>query len=210
MLIHTFMYLTIYYGNSPTSAAYSEALDIPSNILGLLKAITPLAAFISTFFYGFLLDGTYTKSYIISFFLLTFGCLCYFLALTTNSVILIVLGRIGIGFGGARVITRKYLSIAVTPESREFWGSALVAATALSITGGPGVSSFLEYLPSLDFLFLDIRKYNILSLVFFVAFCIVWALFHIIFKDSEKKSKKKRVLLPCSLPAGTSGMGVSD
>lgn len=148
VLFHTSLYMIIYYGNSPTSADYSDALDVPDNILGLLKAITPLAAFVSTFMYNAILGRTYTIAYIVSFFFLTFGCLSYFLAKTFESVALIMLGRTMIGLGGGRVITRMYYAVSVPESQREFWASLLVASTALSITFGPGLSSMLEYVPA--------------------------------------------------------------
>lgn len=57
VIIHTTVYMLIYYGTSPTSGSYSKALDFPDILTGIVKAATPFAAFISTFFYNFMIDN---------------------------------------------------------------------------------------------------------------------------------------------------------
>lgn len=180
----------IYYGNSPTSGDYSNALNIDQNLLGIIKAITPLVGFFSTFLYNAIIGTSYTIPYIVSFGSLSLGGFCYFIAKSFDSVLLLVLGRTFIGLGAGRVITRRYFAADVPVKDRKYWGSLLTASTALSITVGPGLSSFAEFIPSQDIAGIQIETYNVFSLLFFICMVLLWAVFHFLFLDASSSGKK--------------------
>lgn len=116
---------------------------------------------------------------------LIFGAFAYYAALTIDSVPLLVLGRILFGWGGGKVITRAYFATQVTPKEKHMWSGILVASIAFSITGGPGISSFLEFIEPSDIWVFRTEKYNLFAGIFsFVAlfFAIV---FFIFFKDKD-------------------------
>ena len=175
----------IYYGNSPTSGEYSEALELADSLTGILKALTPLAGFVSTFFYNALMIYGYHVSYALSFSCINLGLLLYFFSKTIGTWVTLAIGRLLLGFGGGRVITRKYLASETLPSERKFWASLMVASTALSITVGPGISSLMEFVGNFDVVFVEIRTYNVFSLGFLILGLTIWATFLIIFTENH-------------------------
>lgn len=69
VIIHTMIYMLIYYGNAPTAPSYSKALEFPESLTGVVQAATPLAAFISTFHYSNVISTSYKGGYAVSFLL---------------------------------------------------------------------------------------------------------------------------------------------
>ncbi len=188
VLIHTTVYMFLYYGNSPTSGEYSHYLNIPYSMVGLLKAATPIAAFFATFAYSWIMGKKYIWSYIISWASLTIGALLYYLARTFDSVIMIIIGRMLIGCGGGRVITRSYFATQVPYKEMAVWSSLLVASTSLSLTCAPGISSVLEYIPSFSILGAHTEKFNIFSLMTFFICLVLGSLFFVFFLDMSPPS----------------------
>lgn len=188
VLTHTSLYLLIYYGNSPTSGSYSEALNLPETLIGVLKAATPLAAFLSTFMYNAIISKKFVYSYIISWTSLIIGAMLYYEALTFDSVLMIVAGRLLIGWGGGRVITRTYFATEVGLDERVLWSSLLVACNAGCITISPGISSLLEYIKSFEILGMKTTEFNIFSEACFFLFVTVCAIFFLLFKDKEPQN----------------------
>lgn len=200
VLIHTHLFMTIYYGNAPTSGNYSKALKIEDSLLGIIKAITPIVGFLSTFVYNAIIGDYYTIPYIFSFGCLSIGGSSYFLAKSFDSVALIIIGRTFIGLGAGRVITRKYYSVEVDFKDRKFWGSLLTASTALSITLGPGLSSLAEFIPSQDFQGIEVHNYNVFSLIFTICMVTLWGIFHLLFEDGSNESRLRNLFVPSSSP----------
>lgn len=195
VIIHTMVYLLYYYGNSPTAGDYAAALEFPTVLSGIVQAATPLAAFLSTFHYGAILSKNYRGAYIISFVCMVLGNLLYYLAKTFKSISALVIARILLGYSGGRVITRGFVGTKINPKFRSLWSSYLVAFSSLSITLGPGISSFLEYIPSFKFLGTDFRTYNAFSFVFSIISILYFIFFMIAFEDipeSRPKEEKKK------------------
>ena len=194
VILHTCVYMLIYYGTSPTSSAYSKALDFPDVLTGIVKAATPAAAFVSTFFYNFTLGKKYLPAYIISWICLIVGSFFYYAALTVHSVPLLVAGRILFGWGGGKVITRAYFATEINPKNKALWSGILVASIAFSLTGGPGISAFFEFIPDFDILFLKTRTYNFFAGVFTLIALISSIIFFVLFQD--KKSDDNKIVVP--------------
>lgn len=183
VIVHTMIYMLIYYGNAPTAPSYSKALDFPESLTGVVQAATPIAAFISTFHYSAVISTSYKGGYAVSFFTMILGCLLYYIAKTFNSVPVIIIGRIILGYSGARVITRNFVGTKIKLKYRSVWSSYLVAFTAMSTTIGPGISSLLEFFPESTILGTDFRSYNAFTFFFFIICILFCIFFYVTFTD---------------------------
>lgn len=65
-LLHTFMYMFLYYGAIPGSKDQAEALGMSAGITGVLNACTPIGAGLSCFQYNWHTNTSYHKGYIFS------------------------------------------------------------------------------------------------------------------------------------------------
>lgn len=199
---HTFVYMLMYYGNAPTAPSYSDALNFPQSLVGVVQAGAPLAALFSNFHFSRLISKSYKGGYAVSYFAMILGNFLYYFCKTINSVPMFIIGRMVLGYSGARVITRNFVGTKVKLKYRSIWSSYLVAFTAASTTIGPGISSLLEYSPETTVLGTEYRKYNALSLVFFILSISYCILFYALFtdmpgspsnnKESQKKKKKAK------------------
>lgn len=194
VLIHTFLFFTAYYGLALTSYLYSEDLGINKSLSGILQAVTPLAAVMFSFVLNYItLNNRYRYPYFISLTLLFSGMLLYYLAHTFNEnksegLIILVIGRVLFGMGGARIMTRKFIAINVDVGSQSKYSSILVSISAFGICFGPGLSAVLQFANDTDMGATDLFDANILAFVFIFVFAILFILFIIFFKGYNKLS----------------------
>ncbi len=146
VLAHTFVYMLTYYGITPTTYDYNYIMKIPKNLFGLISAMTPFVAAISCFIYNWQTTVHYKTSYIISLLCLLSGAFLYTLALTYRSIIILFIGRCLFGYGGGRILTRKFFSREISISHRVFFSALLVGVTGVAMTFGPGLSALLETL----------------------------------------------------------------
>lgn len=106
--------------------------------------------------------------------LLIVGNLFYYLTETVKvninnsaGLIFLIIGRICIGVGGMRLVTRKFMAINIEVWAQSKYSAMLVAATALGMTIGPGFSSFTEFIPEGTIIGTQVRKHNVFSLILF-------------------------------------------
>ena len=196
VIIHTMGFMLIYYGNIATSSDYAKKVGIPPAISPLANAVTAFAAFLSTFHYAFWIKKAYRPSYIISHFSLVLGVLLYYLSLTFESAWMLVVGRFLFGYGGGRVITKTFVTYVISPKFKNLWSSYLVAMTALSITGGAGISSLTEMIGEGEFQGTRYSRLNTYSGVIFVALLVFAVVMLSLFEDlpSTRIAKKSSQL----------------
>lgn len=144
VLAHTFVYMLTYYGITPTTYDYNYIMKIPKSLFGLVSALTPFIAAISCFIYNWQTEVHYKKSYIISLICLMLGAFLYTWALTFRSVYVLFAGRILFGYGGGRILTRKFFSREISISHRVYYSALLVGFTGVAMTFGPGLSALLE------------------------------------------------------------------
>ena len=206
VIVHTMGFMLIYYGNVTTAYTYAGKIGFPKALKSIVAAATPFASFISTFHYAAWIKKKYTSSYWVSLITLSLGCFAYFIALTVDFPMLLLVGRILFGYGGGRVITKTFVTYIIKPKFKSLWSSYLVCMTALAITGGPGVSSLLEYLGSGSIFGIKYETYNIYSGVL-TLILLAFSIFMLAtFEDipasrggrlhKKKKSKKKNKPTP--------------
>ena len=196
VLIHTFGCMLTYYGNSPTSSDYSEALNVPVAVTGIILGVTPGLGFVSVFFFNWSSKKSYKPSYYISFIMIILGVFFYASAYNFNSIFSIILARCLFGFGAGRGLTKKFFAMEITLPYIGIYSSLLTGVSNACISLGPGLSSLFIFIPEFTFLYYEKKNYSIFTFVFFFLFIIMALVFLPIFKDipSARKVKKKKGL----------------
>ena len=95
------------------------------------------------------------------------------------------------GIGGARLMTRKFVSINVEVWALSMYSAIFVMMSSLGETLGPGISAFLFFIPEGKIGPTELRKHNIMSFVFFIIWALSFFLFLFFFKGYDKISDEK-------------------
>ena len=113
-LLSTFLYMTNYYIVAPTCGKYAESVGGSESLAGVVIGMTPNAALVATVLYAWWSNHSY-KSTLIFFFAISctlLGNIFYAMALSYNSITMVMFGRILNGFGSAaRSINRRFIAM---------------------------------------------------------------------------------------------------
>jgi len=151
-LLSTFIFMVNYYVVLPSSGAYCAALGQGAHFSGVVVGILPAAACLAAVAYSYATQYSYRLPLLVSAALCTVGNVLYGLALPANSIKLLLLGRVLVGMGGARVVNRRYIADHVDLEYRTEASAAFVASTALGMAVGPGIAAAIASLPPFQLL----------------------------------------------------------
>lgn len=194
VLLHTFLFITVYYGLALSSYLYSIDLQIDQTLSGILQAATPATGALFGVLINYLtLNNRYRFSYLIMVFFLFISMVLYYLAHTFNEnktagLIILIIGRILFGMGGSRLITRKFMAINVELWAQSTYSTILSSITAFGICFGPGLAAILLFADSTSLGVTDIFPANIMAFVFIFVFAILLVLFVALFKGYNKQS----------------------
>ena len=220
VLAHTFFYMLTYYGLTPTTYDCNLLLGIPKQYFGLVSAMTPFVAAISCFIYNHYTKVHYKTSYLISIACLFIGSFLYSLSFTHRNLAVLFIGRCFFGYGGGRILTRKFYTREIHVDHRVKWSAILVGFTGMSMTFGPGLSALLqtifdpqqaqsikldhfsdmpkeeqdvivEKLTSFSIGGMRFSKVNYLPGLTMIIFFIMFFVFLFFFKDTPEKSPKE-------------------
>jgi len=108
-LFITFLYLANQYVVAPTSGDYARLLGMPSTMSGLIIGLTPAAALISSLVYSMWSNYSFKDPIICCIVCAFVGNVFYGMALQCDASWMILAGRLLTGFGGPRVISRRYI-----------------------------------------------------------------------------------------------------
>ncbi len=135
-LIHTFAYTMNCWIVQPTNYLYIEKMNVSPFYTGLIMGLTPFAAIFSTILYSYWTNFNYKSPLVFSCFCFFVGNLLYSYADYLNSILVMGLGRFLIGFGGGRVINRRYLIDHVPKDYIMLFSLLYVVATCLGMAAG--------------------------------------------------------------------------
>lgn len=142
----TFLYLANQYIVAPSSAEYAMKLGMSSSMSGIIIGLTPAAALVSSWLYSMWSNHSFTQPLLFSIACGILGNLLYGMALQCDSAVLVLVGRLLTGFGGPRVVSRRYIADHVALEDRLLASSQFVTAGALGLACGPLFASLVEVL----------------------------------------------------------------
>lgn len=144
-VISAFLYMVSMYAALPTAGTYARTLGSSPAMSGLLIGGAPFAGMFSAVIYSWLSNqGGFKRSLILASSICMSGNLVYALAATYGSIIVALMGRFIIGFGGARAVNRRYISDCA-PKSELLMRSAhFVTASALGMSAGPALAALVN------------------------------------------------------------------
>jgi len=142
-LVSTFLYMTNYYIVAPTSGLYAESLGSSPALAGIIIGMTPIAALVASFLYGWWSNYSYKSALLFAAGCSLLGDILYALALPYNSLSMVIAGRYLNGFGSARAINRRYIADVFSRRDRTAQSAAFVTAGALGMAVGPAIAALL-------------------------------------------------------------------
>jgi hypothetical protein len=143
-LFVTFIYLMNQYIVAPTSAQYANMLGMSPSMSGMIIGLAPVAALVSSLLYSMWSNSSFKNPLLLSIICGVVGNYMYAAALQNNSVMMLFLGRLLTGFGGTRVVSRRYIADHVATEDRLMASTQFVTAGALGLAFGPLLAAFIE------------------------------------------------------------------
>jgi len=200
VLLHTFIFIMNNYGLAMTSYLYARSLELDSSISGIIQACTPGGSF----FFGFWINywtksNRYKIPYITVLTMLFVANLLYFLAETyteensSKALIMLIVGRVLMGMGGARLMTRKYVAINVQVWALTKYSAILTGITAVGMCFGPGISALIEFAKPSMIGDAKLEIYNIFAFMFMFIWGVMIFIFLFLFKgyDDTKEQIKE-------------------
>mmetsp|Transcript_13633 Transcript_13633/g.29536 ORF Transcript_13633/g.29536 Transcript_13633/m.29536 type:complete len:778 (-) Transcript_13633:200-2533(-) len=145
-LLSTFLYMTNYYIVAPTCGQYAARVGSDESMAGIVIGMTPNAALVATVLYGWWSNHSYKSALVFAAACSFFGNIAYALALSYDSINLILLGRALNGFGSARSINRRFIADTFSRRDRTAASAAFVTAGALGMACGPAIAALLSQL----------------------------------------------------------------
>lgn len=143
-LFVTFVYLANQYVVAPTSGEYARLVGMTPAMSGVIIGLCPAAALVSSLLYSAWSNHSFKQPLLACIACGILGNILYGAALQCNSANMLILGRLLTGFGGPRVISRRYIADHVPAEKRLLASSAFVTAGAMGLASGPLISSLVE------------------------------------------------------------------
>eukprot|EP00804_Cyclotella_cryptica_P016564 CCRYP_020526-RA/>CCRYP_020526-RA protein AED:0.06 eAED:0.06 QI:148/1/1/1/1/0.85/7/1320/622 len=101
------LYMCNYNIVAPTSGLYANLLGFDPANAGIIIGMTPLAVIGSSLLYSWWTSYSYKRALLFASSCCVVGNTVYALALPCNSLAMVLVGRVLIGFGSARVISRR-------------------------------------------------------------------------------------------------------
>eukprot|EP00915_Cephaloidophora_sp_WS-2016_P005928 GHVH01007816.1.p1 GENE.GHVH01007816.1~~GHVH01007816.1.p1 ORF type:complete len:514 (+),score=76.96 GHVH01007816.1:857-2398(+) len=184
---NTLLYMANYYSAIPAANLYAQDVGLDQTVSGLLLAMTPLAAVVSTYFYSQWSSSSFSRPTRVSTLFLIIGNYLYATAAPNHSCVRLFLGRLFVGAGGNRAANRRYIADFVEIDRRSTQSILFVAVSGAGMAMGPYTQSCMKWLPEN----LVIFGYQIDMLTgppwFFCILCVVFYLvFEMFFVEPER------------------------
>ncbi|ETV93812.1 hypothetical protein H310_12376 [Aphanomyces invadans] len=146
-MFSTFLYMTNYYIVAPTSGEYATLLGGTAALSGIIVGMTPVASMLSAVLYSWWANKSFRHPLLFSSVCLVLGNFLYAIALSYNSITMVLIGRVLNGLGGARSINRRYIADNYSREERTGASAQFVTYSALGMSAGPAMAAVLNYIP---------------------------------------------------------------
>ena len=180
----TFLYLANQYIVAPSSAKYANMLGLGPAMSGMIIGFAPAAALGSSLAYSMWTNYSFKSPLLTGICCGIMGNLLYGAALQFHSPLMIFLGRMLTGFGGTRVVSRRYIADHVSLQDRLVASSEFVTAGAMGLAFGPLIASLIE-LSDVSFSCRFVRYENVTAPGWIMAFMWFTALMAVILLFQE-------------------------
>lgn len=187
------LYLVSMYAVLPTAGLYAESLGSSKAASGVLIGGAPLAGIFSAIMFSSMSSAGFKRPLVLATSICLVGNLMYSLAASFHSLRLAIIGRLVIGWGGARAINRRYIADCAPLPQLVLRSAQFVTASALGMALGPAMGSVVNRLPptSLFGLYFDKRTNAAWTLV------ILWGGFLVaLLTRFEEPRRRAQVSLP--------------
>jgi hypothetical protein len=194
--MHTFLYMLLYYGITPTTFDYNVLMEIPREYFGLVSAFTPFIACLSCFTHNYFTAKHYKASFLVSLGCLVVGSFLYCLAFTLRNVAMLFISRALFGYGGARIIIRKFVTKEIHIDHRTKW--SLIdspAARGVKLNNFDKLTAaekeaIMDALTGFKIAGMRFSKVNYVVFVLFFFFVIMFFAFLFYFQDTAPKGEE--------------------
>jgi MFS family permease len=143
---------------------------MPETYSGLLNFATWISVIFISFLYNYWADFYFKVPTMVCGLFMVAGNFVYFLSYDSGYFFLAIVGRVLIGFGGSRIINRRYITRFVNKSVQSTWKNFYVAGSIVGRGVGPILASSLYYI---DFPTSKINGVNAPALLM----CLLWALY---------------------------------
>lgn len=182
VLLHITFYMTNYYGLYVTSYEKMKKLgSSPSEYASFVAAITPVSASILIFLYDRCLTFEIKTVYFMSYCYLIAGNLCYFFSTlpSTNSFILLFIGRVLIGAGGIGIVTKRYMAVMINDKYRDLYSTITLLLANIGKSLGPGAAGLIRLVRDKQpdkSVWHDLLVFSLFCAIMWVGLFILWAI----------------------------------
>lgn len=146
-----FIYMVSYYCILPTAGSYAEALGSSKAASGVLIGGAPVAGILSSVFYSYLSSKGFKTPLILASSTCLAGNAVYAMAWSFRSLPMAILGRLMVGFGGARAINRRFIADCAMSSQRVQRSADFVTYSAIGMAAGPALSAAIASMPNVQF-----------------------------------------------------------
>jgi len=147
-LLSVFIFMANYTLVIPSTSAFARHLDLPPTFAGVIIGAADITMIASALLYSIWTNRAFKAP-------LAFGALCcalgnvlYSSAYDFNSSWMLVSGRLLLGFGGTRAVSRRFIADFIGSASRTTASVGFVVASTMGMAVGPMTAFPLRSLPS--------------------------------------------------------------
>ena len=191
IIARSYLFYLYYYGFLPSFPAYLESVGIPGWSFGLVFSIAPVFSFFGDYLINTLFSRSYRRGIIICQILFLIGMALHFVGAGIDSLIIIIISRVFIGFSEGEALANSYMCREIPVEKMRTIGYFFSAVIGTAFVTGTGLNALLETVVSEFYMGnLLVDETNILPFVLFWLNIPLTVIFWRYFKDAEVKGQR--------------------
>ena len=197
--LHVFFGLANTYSFAISAYLYTEELNLDPAISGAIQAAVPLGSFCFGFLWNYVTSfKSYKLPMLVSIFLTLVGNVLYYLVQMLKStdgkaslggIVLLVVSRLILGVGGARLMLRKYIAMSIKQWAQTTYSALFVAISFSAVCLGPALQAVIFFKPNKCDLVLGTQMcwHNMAAYVYIWIYFVLFFLFLFFFTGFDKQ-----------------------
>lgn len=146
-LFSTFAFMANYTLVIPSTHTFAKRLGLPASWAGIFVGAADITMIASATMHSWWTNKAFKAPLIVGALCCAFGNTLYSLAYDTNSLFFLLFGRLLIGFGGTRAVSRRFIADFIGSKARTSASVSFVVASTLGMATGPFTAWPLSKLP---------------------------------------------------------------